>query len=326
MDANEMIDRYVNEVGERLPRKTRVDIEMELRSLLHDALEEQSDGEPTPKIAAAMLKDFGSPETIAARYRPDEVLIGAQLFPIYRQVLTITLTIVGILHLLLLGLNIWQSSANIINDIISAGFSFGRAAFISAGSITLVFAAIERLAGDSLHVSDMKTAEWDPYNLPPVKDPDRINRGELLVEVVITFVFVAWLSASTDWFGGVSAGEEGTGIWILISPEFMQFIPWLVASWLLEIVLKTAVLIQGRWNRVTRWLELGANTFGFYVLYQIFQNGIIFSATFSFLNTLIKPVLAIVLIITALDILSKLARLLFGRPFMTRNIFKSKLA
>ncbi len=326
MDANEMIDRYVNEVGERLPRKTRADIEMELRSLLQDALDEQSDGEPTPKIAAAMLKDFGPPEAIAARYRPDEVLIGAQLFPIYKQVLVIVLTVVGVLHLLLLGLMIWQESANIINDILSAGYNFGRSAFISAGGITIVFAAIERLAGDSLKIPDPETADWDPNKLPPIKDPDRINRGELLVEVVITFLFIAWLTSATNWVSGTPVGAEGSGIWILISPEFVQFIPWLVASWLLETVVKTAVLIQGRWNRVTRWLELGANAFGFYVLYLIFQSGIIFSDTFSFLNTLAKPVLAIALFITALDMLSKLARLIFGRPFMSKNIFKSKLA
>lgn len=324
MDANEMIDRYVNEVGEHLPRNTRADIEMELRSLLHDALEEQSDGQPTPKIAAAMLKDFGPPQAVAARYRPDEVLIGAELFPVYRQVLVIVLTIVGILHLVLLGLNVWQNSSNIINDIISAGFSFGRAAFISAGSITLVFAAIERLAGDSLDIPNRETADWDPFNLPPVKDPDRINRGELLVEIVITFLFVAWLSANTNWFGGVPAGEEGTGIWILISPEFVQFIPWLIASWLLEIGLKTAVLIRGRWNRITRWLELGVQAFGFYVLYLIFQSESIFAI--SFFNSLAKPILAIIILVTALDMLSKLARLILGRPFMPKNIFKSKLA
>jgi hypothetical protein len=324
MDANEMIDRYVNEVGEHLPRKTRMDIEMELRSLLQDALEEQSDGEPTPKIAAAMLKDFGPPETIAARYRPDEVLIGAQLFPIYRQVLTIVLTILGIVHLVLLGLTLWGSSSNIINDIISAGLSFGRAAFIAAGSITLVFAAIERLAGDSLEIPDPETAEWDPYNLPPVKDPDRINRGEMLVEVVITFLFVAWLASATNWVSGAKFGAEGTGIWVLFSLEFAQFIPWLIASWLLDIVLKTAVLIQGRWSRVTRLLELGTSLFGFYVLYLIYQNGTIFSIPG--FNTLAQPVLVIIMLIAALDLLSKVARLIFGRPFMPTNIFKSKLA
>ena len=326
MDANEMIDRYVNEVGERLPRNTRADIEMELRSLLHDALDEQSDGEPTPKMAAAMLKDFGPPEVIAARYRPDEVLIGAQLFPIYRQVLTIVLTIIGVLHLLLLVGAIWQESTNVINDIISVGFAFGRSAFVSAGVITIIFAAIERLAGDSLKVPDPETADWDPNNLPPVKDPDRVNRGEFLVEVVLTFLFIAWLTSATNWISGAPVGAADTGIWILISPEFVQFIPWLVASWLLESALKTAVLIQGRWNRVTRWLEIGSNAFGFYVLYLIFQNGIIFSDAFSFLNTLAKPILVIAMLVIALDTLSKLARLIFGRPFMSKNIFKSKLA
>jgi hypothetical protein len=69
MEANEMIDRYVHEVGQHLPGKARADIKMELRSLLLDMLDEQSDGQPTPKMAAAMLRDFGHPEEIAAQYR-----------------------------------------------------------------------------------------------------------------------------------------------------------------------------------------------------------------------------------------------------------------
>lgn len=40
MNANEMIERYVHEVGRHLPRKNREDIQMELHSLLQDTLEE----------------------------------------------------------------------------------------------------------------------------------------------------------------------------------------------------------------------------------------------------------------------------------------------
>ena len=107
MNSNEMIDRYVNEVGENLPRKMRADIEMELRSLLLDALEERAEAEPSAKETAAFLQEFGSPETIAAQYRPAESLIGPKLFPVYKVVVTITVSIIGVLHLLWLGLVLW---------------------------------------------------------------------------------------------------------------------------------------------------------------------------------------------------------------------------
>jgi len=41
MNTN-LIDNYVSEVGRRLPRKTRSDIEAEIRSILQDMLDERS--------------------------------------------------------------------------------------------------------------------------------------------------------------------------------------------------------------------------------------------------------------------------------------------
>ena len=82
MNATEMINRYVNEVGEQLPGKTRADIEQELRSLIQDAVDERSaagEEQPTTEAVAAILREFGAPAVIAARYRPAEVLIGATL-------------------------------------------------------------------------------------------------------------------------------------------------------------------------------------------------------------------------------------------------------
>ena len=102
MNADEMLTRYVHEVGRHLPRKNREDIQMELRSLLQDSLDEQtadSGLEPSPKIVAELLREFGSPEEIAARYRPEQVLIGAQIFPTYKLVSTIVLAVIAAVHL-----------------------------------------------------------------------------------------------------------------------------------------------------------------------------------------------------------------------------------
>ncbi|MCP4417460.1 MAG: hypothetical protein GY805_12620 [Chloroflexi bacterium] len=324
MNENEMIDRYVNEVGEHLPRKSRVDIEMELRSLLHDALGEQSGGEPSPKITAEMLREFGHPEEIAAKYRPEEVLIGAKLFPIYRLVITITLAVIGGLHLLGLGFVLWQSGgADFVDKMLNFIFSYGRSAILNAGIVTLIFAVIERVAGDSLELPEKRIKSWDPYQLPPVKDPDRIKRLELIAGIFFGFIFIVWFNFFPNWFGGELSGD-GTGMFILLAPEFLGHIPWLTASWLLDVVLKTAVLIQGRWNRTTRWLELSAAGFGLFVLYRISTSEAI--STIPFFTTLVKGVLLVVMLIVALDMVGKLYRLLLGRPFTPKNIFKSKLA
>ena len=101
MDVNELIERYVLEVGRHLPRSKRADIGMELSSLLHDALEQRAamaGKEPTVKMAADVLREFGKPEVIAGQYRPEQHLIGPQLFPIYKLVLTVALVIISVVH------------------------------------------------------------------------------------------------------------------------------------------------------------------------------------------------------------------------------------
>jgi len=321
MDTNEMIDRYVNEVGEHLPHKTRADIEMELRSLLLDTLEEQSNGEPTPKIAAEVLREFGHPEEIAAQYRADEYLIGPKLFPTYKAVVTITLVVIGVLHLVGLGFVVWQSAGeNLIDEALSFIFAFFRTAVINAGVVTLVFAVIERVAGGSIDLPEKQQKTWDPFNLPPVKDPDRINRGEFVVGIFFLAAFAAWLNFFPDWFGAGNFGEGG--IFALFTPEFIALVPWFTASLLLDLVLKTAVLIQGRWNQATRWLEVGKDAFGLYVAYRVFALDEI--SIVPFFTWGAKAILVIVLIIGALEIMGQLYRLLLGRPFTPTAFIKSR--
>lgn len=325
MDSNEMIDRYVHEVGQHLPRKTRTDIEMELRSLLLDALEERSDGEPTPKETAAFLQEFGHPEDIASKYRPEESLIGPKLFPTYKVVVTITVAIIGGLHLLGLGFVLWQNGgAEFIDEVLNFIFSFGRSAIINAGIVTLIFAVIERVAMDSLNLPEKQSKSFDPFQLPPVKDPDRINRAEFLVGIFFTLLFLSWLNFSPNWFFGGEIISEDSGFFALLTAEFVQQIPWISAYWLIDVLLKTAVVIQGRWNRTTRWVELLFSGFGFYVTYRVFSLAAI--STVPFFTTIAKAILAFVLIVWVLELASKLYRLILGRSFAPKTFIKSKLA
>jgi hypothetical protein len=311
MEANEMIDRYVHEVGQHLPNKARADIEMELRSLLLDMLDGQSDKRPTPKMAAAMLRDFGHPEEIAARYRSEEYLIGPNLFPTYTAIIKIALSIIGVLHLLGLGFVLWQNDgAAFIDQALSFIFSYGQAAIISFGIITLVFAVIERTVGETLTMPE-QAKTWDPFQLPPVKDPDRVNRGEMVVGIIFLLAFVSWLNFFPDWFGGADFGDNELGIFTLFTAESLRLIPLFSAALLLDVMLKTGVVLQGRWYRPVRWLELLVDGFGLYVMYRFFILEAI--VVVPFLNVVAKIVVAIILIVGIWELAVKLFRLL-GKP------------
>ena len=69
-----LIDRYVREIGRRLPQKSRADIEKEIRSALEDMLEDRSKKEGRDvddEMTAAVLKEYGQPDKVAASYLPE---------------------------------------------------------------------------------------------------------------------------------------------------------------------------------------------------------------------------------------------------------------
>ena len=328
MKATEMIDRYVHEVGRHLPRKNREDIQMELRSLLHDTLDEQtadSSTEPSAKIAAELLREFGSPEEIAARYRPEQVLIGAQIFPIYKLVSIIVVAVIAAVHLFgVLYVVLQGETADLGQTLLSSLFSFGRTAFLFLGFFTIAFAVVERLAGDELDIETKKAADWDPFQLPPVKDPDRINRFEMSVGIIFAALFIVVFNFFFEWIGFIDLTGEDRGVIPLLASEFRQHVPWLTASWILDSLLKVVVLTQGRWQRPTRWLQVGSELFGIYVLYRIFMSATI--SVVPFFTLIAKGIIAIIMVIALLEVLSLLYRLLLGRPFSPTNFYKSRPA
>ena len=87
-----LIDLYVVEVGRRLPRQQRADIEAELRSTLEDSVDDMAREQgktPDEALAAEVLRRYGSPEKTAASYLPPRYLIGPELFPAYAKVVVI---------------------------------------------------------------------------------------------------------------------------------------------------------------------------------------------------------------------------------------------
>lgn len=303
MNANEMIERYVHEVGRQLPRKGRTDIEQELRSLLQDAVEERAGGaQPTEQTATKVLLDFGPPDEMAAQYHATQYVIGPQLYPFYRFVATIVLSVMAVLYLVLMVLTfVTGNSADPASVIWNFLLEFGQAAIVSLGVITLIFAGIERV-WDGEIVPESDSAEWDPHDLPPVDDPDRINRFEEIAGIIATIVFVGIFLVLIRPDGVLAP---------FIAPDFRPVIPLIIASTAIEVMLKIIVVWQGRWSRVTRTLEIGSELFGLYVLVQALTVGAI--TTIEFLNWAIRLGLFIALIVDAISIVVKVVKLIFGR-------------
>jgi hypothetical protein len=78
MKADEVIESYVTDVAARLPRKQRNDVAFELRALLNEELQARAEAAgrgADAVMAIELLRDFGRPADVAARYQPTLTII-----------------------------------------------------------------------------------------------------------------------------------------------------------------------------------------------------------------------------------------------------------
>lgn len=245
-----LIDRYVNEVGNRLlVLQGREDIEKELRSTLEDMLEERAEKEGRPADEAMeieLLKEYGSPDEVATTYNPHPYLIGPRIFPLFLKILKIVLlstafgmTVVMIIQLItqtpLMGSEFTEVLGDGLGNILSTVIS-------AAGYVVVIFAILERTVPDLGISKEDFEEKWDPASLAKEPDPDSVNRGELIAEIVFTFIGLAiineifYIPVFTD--------------------EFRQFVPWINAVFVTEILLDIYLLRKAVWDTATRIVKV----------------------------------------------------------------------
>lgn len=255
-----LIDRYVTEVGKNLPLlKGREDIEKELRSTLEDMLEDRAKQAGRPRDEAMeieLLKEYGSPQKVAATYNPQPYLIGPRMFPFFLFVLKLVVTIVVTVLLVLTGIRAVTDSpfmgADFVN-IVGQGLSGIVSAVITAfGIIVLVFTILERTLPDSEIGDFSDEKDWDPASLAKEPDPDTVKRGELITEIVFTFIGLAILNLYPEILGMGFFSEEKMYFIPLFSDAFFKFMPWINAIFLAEIVLDIYLLRNALWTPITR--------------------------------------------------------------------------
>lgn len=139
--------------------------------------------------------------------------------------------------------------------------------------------------------------------------PAQIKPVELVIGISLAIVAIILFNVFPESLGLVP-GEEP---WFaLLDPAFAVHIPWLTASWGLEVGLKLVLLIEGRWRWHTRLLEFLLSLFGVYVAYRILNGGPI--AAFAPLNWPIRFGLWIAVIIGSIEAALQLLRLVLAQP------------
>jgi hypothetical protein len=186
----DLVDRYLQAVKFWLPKNQKDDIVAELAEDIQAQIEEREGAlgrRLNEEEVEAILKKRGRPVLVANRFLPQEYLIGPVLFPIYRFVLKIVA-----LCYLAPWLLVWICLAAFgVTRVGSLWVSFWTAAFLSMGTVTLVFAVLERAQTRSRWLED-----WSPRRLPPVRNLNQIPRSGSAIELVVNLVFLTWWAAN----------------------------------------------------------------------------------------------------------------------------------
>jgi MFS family permease len=191
----ELLDRYLQAVRFWLPKAQQKDIIEELGDDIRSQVEDKESafGRPLNEDEmVSLLRQTGHPLWVAARYQPQQSLIGPALFPLYKFVLkmvTLFYMVPWILVWIALAVLVPSHRAdNVALTVLGGWASFWNTTFIIFGIITLAFTLLERFQS-SLGV----LKKWDPRKLPRVTErKQRVSRVESVFGLVFSIIYVIW--------------------------------------------------------------------------------------------------------------------------------------
>jgi hypothetical protein len=269
----ELLERYLQAVGEYLPAKMKADILAELRADLLAQIEarEEELGRPlTEAEVSAIIMEHGRPVLVAIRYMPQHSLIGPGLFPFYWYTLWKSFPFVILAYVAA------HAATFLFREPGSVGVGPALAhlpnvLFIFWGVVTLFFAVAEYAQGRCF--KEVKwSKEWKPGDLPAVEKPDKQSRASRVADLVVAVVMIAWVLAIPHHpylLLGPGLGYL-RGMPVGLTPEW-HLLYWQIVGLLLAMLpFKGAALFRSmrRWRRA---LDVAAQFIGVLVLGVLVQ-------------------------------------------------------
>jgi hypothetical protein len=209
-----LTDRYLAAIGRRLPKDQADDIVAELRDVLltrREAKEAELGRALDRRDEEAMVKDFGHPLVVAARYGQQTYLIGPEVYPFFVYTLKLVLTIVcaalitaGVASIVVAD----GDPGNVLGKTVGALWT---SLFIVTGAVTAVFALIERYASPSTLYRN-----WRPVDLPRVNEKRR-SRWDTASEFTAGAIFILWWAGAIRFPNFIPA-HDGLNISVDFAP------------------------------------------------------------------------------------------------------------
>lgn len=242
MTPSELIEAYLDDTVRLLPRRLREDVATELRSLLHEDLQARAEGLGRPAdeaLALSLVRDYGRPNEVAARYSPPLSIIDPSDSTSFLRA-----AFIGACAVILFG--------SISHRLPSQSGSGANLIFFGVpfwlGLLAIYFGAkswIRRRFPASL--------TWEP------RDRDRAN--SVGIGIMVPFAsFVVILYAAPMWVLDKLTGGRLQTSWAAYTPDFQRSrLPLFIGLLAGLLVLISYVGIHGRWTRHTRRISVGCN-------------------------------------------------------------------
>ena len=268
-----LLEKYLQAVARCLPQARRDDIIEELRANLLsqiDDREEELGHSLTVDEQAEILRRHGNPNMVASSYGASNLgfsfgvrLIGPELFPIYRNVLGIIMTISAILLAIVVPI-----VAGTTHEAITLGRIL-TPIIIQIFATTLIFIIIDRGKDHVLN-------RWDPRTLPVVK-PN--SEDGPTAKNIFTFLFMVigtvWVAMAPRWPflvlgpGALFLPALSLTFW----PRWPVFYGAIIAMLAARLVLEFFKIFQQLPKRIYRLFDLGLRGFELLVGVALFLVG-----------------------------------------------------
>jgi hypothetical protein len=243
----DLLERYLQAVGQYLQANMKADTLAELRENLlaqMEAREEELGRSLTQTEVASVLEKHGPPMLVAARYLPQQSLIGPGLFPIYWFTLkksfpfvVLAYAVTQIVALVFVGSGSFDPGSAIAH--------FPGVALTFWAVVTLGFACFEFAQGRYFHVANL-SHRWNPNDLPPLATQEKkksslANRVADLVVSALVFVWFLAVPYRPYLLLGPGVGYLH-GLPFGLTPEWHIFYWQIVALMAMQLILKVAIL------------------------------------------------------------------------------------
>jgi hypothetical protein len=256
-----LIDTYIEQVGDNLPGKDREDIKKEIRSILEDTLENRSlsAGRAVDEaMTVEVLKEFGTPKKVAAAYLPPRYLIGPRLYPTFLMAIKFVLGIIVLVVVVTTSVALFQQPYTIqtgTDFVIKKLMELAGSLLSVFGNLVFVFALVEWALA---HAKSENEETWDPRSLTGEDNNDIVKPWSLVPGIILTAIALLIFNVFARQFGTYFNDSTNMQVFIpALSPVFFTYLPWLNLIWVLGLGLNFALIRTGKWQPWSKWFQMG---------------------------------------------------------------------